>query len=91
VLGVSVDSPHCHKAYAAQHGISFPLLADFNKEVSRAYGVLMDLGPWKGVARRSAFVVARDGTVSYAWVSEQPMQLPQVDRLLDEASRAGAP
>ena len=88
VLGISVDSPHCHKAYAEREGIPFPLLSDFNKEVAAAYGVLTDLGPWKGVASRSVFVVGRDGNVSYAWHGA-PGDLPDVERVLEAAREAG--
>ena len=40
VLGVSVDSPFTVKRWAEDMGIPFPVLSDFNKEVSAAYDVL---------------------------------------------------
>src|SRR3989338_409777 len=40
VLGVSIDSHWCHKAFAEKLGLKFPILSDFGKEVSRQYGVL---------------------------------------------------
>lgn len=41
VLGISTDSPHSHRAFAAELGLEFPLLSDFfGKMVSETYGVL---------------------------------------------------
>ncbi len=77
VLAISVDSIFSHKAFAARHGISIPLLSDFNKTVAQAYGVLYpELMGLKGVAKRSAFVLDAKGIVRWAWVSEDPLQLP---------------
>ena len=77
VLGISVDSPFSLKAWAAKEGIAISLLSDFNKEVSAAYGAQHeDLLGFKGVAKRSAFVVDGRGIVRYAWVSDNPKVLP---------------
>jgi peroxiredoxin len=88
VLGVSVDSPYCHREFARQRDIPFPLLSDFNKDTAASYGVLTDLGPWRGVAGRSVFVVGRDGVVRDVWLGG-PGDLPDVDLTLD-AARAAA-
>jgi glutaredoxin-dependent peroxiredoxin len=73
VFGISVDSPFVTDKFREIERIPFPILSDFNKDVSRQYGVLHeDLMGLKGVSKRSAFVVGRDGTVKYAWVSENP-------------------
>ena len=42
VIGVSVDSPFALKAFAEKNMLRFPLLSDFNREVSKRYGVLHD-------------------------------------------------
>ena len=77
VLGISVDSPFSLKAWAEKEGITIPLLSDFNKEVSAAYGAqFADLRGFKGVAKRSAFVIDGEGVVRYASVSDDPKQLP---------------
>lgn len=86
VIAVSVDGPHAQEAFAKAHGISIPLLSDFNKEVAAAYEVLDEdflpgkLG-FKGVAKRSAFVIGTDGTIKYAWSSDNPGDLPPFDEL----------
>ncbi len=78
VLGISVDSPFVTDRFRADQNIPFPILSDFNKEVCTNYGVLHeDLKGLKGVAKRSAFVIDPDGSVAYAWVTEDPrVQVP---------------
>lgn len=77
VLGISVDSIFCHRAFAEKLSITFPLLSDFNREVCRAWGACHEeiLG-MRGVAKRAAFLVDRTGVIRYAWVSDDPGALP---------------
>ena len=73
VFGISVDSPFVTDKFRRDENIPFPILSDFNKEVSRKYGVLHeDLMGLKGVSKRSAFVIGADGKVKYAWVTDNP-------------------
>lgn len=82
VLGISVDTPFSLKAWAEKEGISIPLLSDFNKEVSAAYGAqFADFLGFKGVAKRSAFVVDGEGTIRYASVSDDPTVLPDFEAI----------
>ncbi len=77
VYGLSVDSPFAQEAWAKELKIKFPLLSDFNKEVSKAYDVLYpDLLGFKGVSKRSAFVIGTDGNIKFSWASEDPKVLP---------------
>lgn len=77
VLGISVDSPFALQAWADEQGFQFPLLSDFNKDVSKRYGVLYeDLLGLRGVAKRAAFVVDKEGKVRYAEVCPTPKDLP---------------
>ena len=78
VLGISVDSPFVVDRFRAETNVPFPILSDFNKEVTGRYGVLHEnLKGLKGVAKRSAFVIDPQGKVTYAWVSEDPrVQVP---------------
>lgn len=78
VLAISVDSLFALGQYKASLQYNFPMLSDFNKEVSALYGCLYDefvLG-MKGVSKRSAFVVDKDGIISYAEVLENAGELP---------------
>ena len=82
VLGISVDSPFAQEAWAKENDITVPLLSDFNKEVSAAYGSQFeDLIGFKGVAKRSAFVVDKTGVVRFASVSDDPTELPDFDAI----------
>ena len=63
VLAISPQDVASHEAFACkQGGFGFPLLADVDKEVAAAYGVL---GP-VGFYRRCVFVVDADGVIRYA-------------------------
>lgn len=82
VLGISVDSPFAQEAWAKASGITIPLLSDFNKEVSAAYGSQFeDLLGFKGVAKRSAFVIDKNGVVQFASVSDDPKQVPDFEAI----------
>lgn len=82
VFGISVDSPFAQEEMALKNGIKVKLLSDFNKEVAAAYDVLYgDLLGFKGVAKRSAFVIGKDGTIDYAWSSDDPHDLPDFEAI----------
>lgn len=82
VLGISGDNPFAQKAWADKEGIGLTLLSDYEHAVAKAYGVAYDsFLPEKnltmgGVPKRSAFIVARDGSIAYAESSDNPGQLP---------------
>ena len=78
VVAISVDSPFVLEKFKEQESYNFPLLSDFNKDVSRSYGALYNefvLG-MKEVSKRSAFVVDKSGTIRYAEVLENAGELP---------------
>ncbi len=78
VLAISVDSPFSLAKFKEEQNLNFPLLSDFNKEVSRSYGALYEdfvLG-LKGVSKRSTFVLDKNGTIRYAEVLENATELP---------------
>lgn len=82
VVAISVDSPFAFKLWAEKEGFAFDFWSDFNKEAQRAFGNSHDeLVGLKGVAKRSAFVLDKDGTVKYAWVSDDPKQLPNFEEV----------
>lgn len=81
VVAISVDSPFTLEEFKKQQNYNFPLLSDFNKEVSEAYGALYNdfVMGMKGVSKRAAFVVDKAGTVRYAEVLENAGDLPNFD------------
>ncbi len=62
MLGISVDSHACHRAFADKLGVTFPLLSDLKREVSHLYGVFMED---KGICSRSTVIVDKEGLVRY--------------------------
>lgn len=78
VLAISVDSLFTLGKFKGEQNLNFPLLSDFNKEASAAYGALYEefvLG-MKGVSKRSAFVIDKEGVVRYAEVLEDAGKQP---------------
>jgi peroxiredoxin len=83
ILAISVDSPFTLGKFKEDQNLPFPLLSDFNKTASTAYGTIYEefvLG-LKGVSKRSAFVVNTDGTLAYAEVLESAGDLPNFDNV----------
>lgn len=82
VYGICVDSPFVTDKFRTELNIPFPILSDFNKEVSAQYGALHDeLIGLRGVAKRAAFVIDAGGTIVYDWVSDDPKVLPDLDEV----------
>lgn len=59
VFGISVQNVASKRAFADKYHLNFPILADSEKKVSQAYGVLGQ----RGVAERVTFIIAPDGTI----------------------------
>lgn len=81
ILAVSVDSPYALARWKEEQQFNFPLLSDFNKTVSKKYDTLykeFGLG-LKGVSKRSAFVIDKEGIVRYAEVLENAGELPNFE------------
>jgi peroxiredoxin len=79
VLGVSVDSHWSNTAFAERLGLSFPLLSDFKRKVSAAYGVLLEEA---GTSGRAVFVVDRQGRIAYKDVSRKLADIPDNEALI---------
>ena len=89
VLGISVDSVFTLAQFKEAQQYNFPLLSDFNKEVSAVYGSLYDtwILDMKGVSKRSSFVIDKEGIVRYAEVLEHANEEPNfanVEKALQE-------
>lgn len=78
VLAISVDSVFTLGKYKEEQHLNFPLLSDFNKETSTTYGALYDnfVFDMRGVSKRSAFIIDKEGVVRYAEVLETATDLP---------------
>ena len=78
VFGISVDSIFTLAKFKEEQHLNFPLLSDFNKTTSTAYGSLYDnfVFDMHGVSKRSAFILDKQGIVRYAEVLETATDLP---------------
>ena len=63
ILGVSLDDVDSHKAFAENHGLPFPILADVGGETSTAYGVKTRMFGI-AMAKRQTFIISPDGTIA---------------------------
>jgi peroxiredoxin len=90
LVGVSVDSSYSLRAFAKTYNLQFPLLSDFNKRVAKLYGVFQDLWValgYRGVAKRSTFVIDRKGVLRHRWVTDDPSIEPPYDKIVEEARK----
>lgn len=81
ILAISVDLPFTLGKFREEQNLNFPLLSDFNKEASKAYGAIYEnwiLG-LNGVSKRSAFVIDKEGIVRYAEVLDNAGELPDFE------------
>ncbi|HEX4824191.1 MAG TPA: redoxin domain-containing protein [Candidatus Polarisedimenticolaceae bacterium] len=88
LLGISVDGVWCHRAFASDRKLRFPLLADFEPkgEVSRRYGVYREED---GESERALFVIDAGGTIRWSYVSPIGVN-PGADGILDALDAIGA-
>ena len=66
---ISTDKLEKHERMAKSYALTFPLLADAGGKVAQAYGIRSLLGS----ARRSVFIIDREGIVRYR--HEDPLSL----------------
>lgn len=88
IIGVSIDSFFTLREFKKANNFPFPFVSDFNKEVSRQFGVVYeDYYGMKGVSKRSAFVINQNMIVEYAEVLEDSSMLPDfkaIQKALEE-------
>lgn len=80
ILGCSIDSVYSHKAWTKDLGqLSYPLLSDITRDVSRDYGILIED---KGIALRGLYIIDPQGMLRYEVVHDL-----QIGRSVDETLR----
>ena len=91
VLGVSVDFNDANKAWAEKLGLTYPLLSDARRQMTKAYGVLFDdpkmaEDPQRIFAylraKRAWFVIDKQGVIRYVKTSEPREWQPPNDEIL---------
>ncbi len=71
VVGVSVDNSASHQDFCARQGLTFKLLADTDKTVSKAYGSAMNLVVAQ-IAARNTFLIDPQGKIAKVWIGVDP-------------------
>lgn len=81
VIGISVDSLFSLGAYKKEQNFNFDLLSDFNKEMATSYDSLIEEFSFgmKGVSKRSAFLIDKEGVIRYKEICEKVTDLPDFD------------
>jgi peroxiredoxin len=84
VVGISVDGPFANKIFKVNRHLNFLLLSDYKKGTISDYGIVMkDLGPLKdyNAAKRSVFLLDKNGIIKYIWISDNPLVEPNYDEI----------
>ncbi|TKC65168.1 redoxin domain-containing protein [Pedobacter hiemivivus] len=83
VVGISVDSPFTLAKFKEEQSYQFPLLSDFNKETSQAYGSFYEdfVLNLRGVSKRAAFVIDEEGKIIHSEVLEDAGNMPDFDAI----------
>jgi peroxiredoxin len=84
LVGISVDSSYCHRAFREQLNLTMPLLADFNPkgEVSRAYGAWIEQVDHSN----RSLVLVEGGEVRWSYASPTPLEIPGANLIFDALS-----
>ena len=92
IYGISVDSVFSHQAFAKElGGLPYELIGDFERKMVTDYGVRRDdVAGYSGLARRSIFIIDRDGVIRSTWVSSREKPQPDYDAVLTEAKQVAA-
>ncbi len=95
ILGVSVDDVESHRAFAEEHSLPFPILADAGRSVTAAYGTLTKYLGFVELARRDTFIIDPQGRVARHYVKVDPkghaeMVLQDLKRLAARPAAARA-
>lgn len=84
VAAIANTATFSQMAFAEHFDMQFPLLSDWGGRTAAAYGVRYDV--WKGhegLAKRSVFVIDREGIIRYRWVTDDALVLPDLNESIE--------
>ena len=83
VVGISVDSLFTLAKYKEEQGLNFKLASDFNKEMCAAIGTqyVEFIAGMKGAAKRSAFLIDKNGIIQYAQILDNASDIPNFEAI----------
>ena len=84
VIGISVDSLFVLRQFKKENGLTFQLLSDFNKTVSRSFDVLYETFEYqmKGVSKRASFIIDKQGVIRFSEILLNPHQIPSINNII---------
>ena len=65
VLGVSTDSVASHQRFTKKHDLTFPLLADTDKKIAKAYDAIGGITGMLGLSKRVTFIIDEEGKIAH--------------------------
>jgi glutaredoxin-dependent peroxiredoxin len=92
IIGISIDNFFVQQAFKEKLDVPFPMLSDFNREVTPQYAGFYETNPLglKQAGKRAVFIIDKGGTVRYKWVAEDaPGTLPPFEEVLEAAKGLG--
>ncbi|OGK97837.1 MAG: hypothetical protein A2W08_15880 [Candidatus Rokubacteria bacterium RBG_16_73_20] len=91
-MGVSADHVATLDAFTKQHGLKHRLLSDFRRQMLPAWDALVtdEKSPIFRYAKRAYFVLDREGTVKYAKVMANPLDLLDAAEVVRAVRDSGA-
>jgi len=84
VVAISVNDPFTNKGFAEAHQLQFPILSDYSRDTIKKLNIFHnDFAGLKGytAAKRSVFILDKNGVVRYKWVSEDPTKEPNYEEI----------
>ncbi|PSN90059.1 peroxiredoxin [Candidatus Marsarchaeota G2 archaeon OSP_D] len=90
VVGISVDPPFSNSAFKKSNNLNFPILSDYNREAVKLYGVAAEnFAGLKGytAAKRSVFILDKQGIIRYKWVSDDPRVEPNYEEIANQVAK----
>jgi len=86
VIGISVNDPFSNKAFSEKNRLPFSVLSDYKREIIKQYGLeFPNFSGLEGytVAKRSIFILDKDGIVRYVWTTNNPAIEPNYQEIIE--------
>lgn len=92
IYAISVDSVFSHQAFANElGGLPYELIGDFERKLVTAFGVRRDdVEGYSGMAKRSVFIIDRQGVIRWTWERSKEQPLPDYDEVIAVAKKVAA-
>jgi len=90
IIAVSVDSPFSLKEFKEKNRLPFTLVSDFNRQIIALYDVVLPKllhFPLYYLAKRAVYIIAPDGTIKYVWYSDNPLDEPPYDEVIETVNK----